>query len=56
MLVLPNVIMKLSNMKKKNISLTECDKSKVRDIVLVLPNMTKCEKKHKVLPNVIKIQ
>ena len=39
MLVLLNVIMRLSNVSKKNKGTAECDKSTVY-VILVLPNVT----------------
>ena len=58
MLVLFNVTMELSNMKKK-LCTTECDKSIVRNDVGTDQcdnEIVKCEEKKKVPPNVIKVR
>ena len=58
MLILPNMIMKSSNIRKKNKGTIECDKSIVTcnvDIAQYENDTIKCVKKKREPPNVIKV-
>ena len=59
MLVLLNVMMKLSNVRKKKWSTIKCDKSMVKCNIGIAQcdnGTVKCEKKNRVPPNVTKVQ